>query len=129
MSHVAALLQKKDKPWIPTWRGVVMIIRADASKMPHLIKPMAHVLSPIRIEYNARRAIQVRVDYSLVKHYFKAEDGDAVEVYAELTGENLTFHERASKAEFFLIPETGTLVDRVLEGSRLAAPSTSPTVH
>lgn len=103
-------------PQIPTpqvtWKGILMLVRPDTSKMPHLAKPMIWALSPIRIEYGGRRAIAERFPYAMLAHYFKDGDGDSVEVYAEMTGGDgghLQFYERASKSEFFLVPEQGTL--------------------
>lgn len=97
------------------WDGIVMVIRADPVKMATLKKSMVHVMSACRLEYGGRRAIQTRLPYEMVSHLFQSDDGDAIEVFATLRGEHLQLHERASKAEFFLIPEKGSLVNAALQ--------------
>jgi len=95
--------------WRPVWKGVVMLIRTDLAQCTQGIDTLCQVVSARLITHGGRRAISTKVPYSLVRHYFQVEDGDAVEVYAELMGEHLEFFERASKREFFLhTPETSS---------------------
>lgn len=85
------------------WAGVVMIIRPDLSKLPKGEDPQCRVVSARLLEHDGKRAIAVDLPYAMLAHYFQSDDGDAVEVYAELAGEHLEFYERASKADFFKV--------------------------
>jgi hypothetical protein len=82
-----------------------MIIRPAPSKVSEGVDPMCRVVSKIDPALGNRRAIAENFPYSFVKQWFKSEDGDAVEVYAELSGGDgghLEIYERASKRDFFL---------------------------
>jgi len=88
-----------------TWAGVLMVIRPDPNKMPEGVDPMCRVVSKIDPALGNRRAIAEQFHYSALKHWFTSEDGEAIEVYAELSGGDgghLEIYERASKREFFL---------------------------
>lgn len=88
-----------------TWKGVVMIIRPDTSRLSHGAEPVCRVVSKRDLELNGMRAIAETMPYALLSRYFRDDDGDAVEVYAELTGGDgghLEFYERATKRDFFV---------------------------
>ena len=90
-----------------TGSGVLMVIRPDMSKVTEGQHPRCYVCSQRDLELNGSRFIGEYMDYAMLAHYFRPEDGDAVEVYAELTGGHnghLQFYERASKREFFTNP-------------------------
>lgn len=89
------------------WCGVVMIIRPDVSQLSESVEPMCRVVSKRDLDMNGRRAVAETLPYAPLAHWFQVDDGDAVEVYAEVTpnGEglhHLEFIERASKRDFFL---------------------------
>ena len=92
------------------WAGVVMLIRPDISKQSEGARPMVHVVSAREIDLGGKRAVKTQLPYEMVAHHYKLDDGDAIEMYAELTetspGEHhIQIIERASKREFFLHPE------------------------
>lgn len=87
-----------------TWKGIVMIIRPDVTRLSHRDTPTCRVVSKRDLELNGLRAISETMPYEPLAHYFNHDDGDAVEVYAELTGGDgghLEFYERATKRDFF----------------------------
>ena len=98
------------------WCGVVMLIRPDESKLSYGEKPLALVVSKRDLELDGRRAVRTQVDYELVRKFFRSEDGDACEVYAELIEtspgtHHIEFVERASKRDFFLhVPQVSRSV-------------------
>lgn len=81
-----------------------MLLREDPPRLSDTGQAICRVVSARLIELNGLRAVATWVPMSLVSHYFQAGDGDAVEVYAELENEHLTFRERTSKREFFNSP-------------------------
>ena len=90
-----------------TGSGVLMIIRPDVTRVPEGEKPVCYVCSQRDLSLNGSRIIGEYMDYAALAHYFKAGDGDSVEVYAELTGGHgghLQFYDRAKKEEFFTHP-------------------------
>ena len=88
----------------PVWKGVVAIERPDASRSM-AGQPMQCRVMSARTQAGGLRAIAVRVPYEMVADKFRAEDGDSVYHYAELIGDHLQIHERASQREFFIHPE------------------------
>ena len=82
----------------------------DVTKLDAGEEPLAWVCSKIDPQLGRRRAISERMPLSMFSDYFQAEDGDAVEIYAELTLADPTsaapyhiqFYEKASKRDFFL---------------------------
>lgn len=109
------------------WCGVVMVLRQDPTKVPHGVEPKCKVVSKIDPLLGDRRAICEWISYNGVKDWFRAEDGDAIEVYAELIpGESnhLEFVERASKRDFFRhVPEVTPVPSRALSASTPPAQS------
>lgn len=98
-----------------TWCGIVMVIREDPSKLPHGVKPNCRAVSKKDPELGDRRAISTLVDYDVVRKFFRLGDGDAVEVYVEVTEtdpvthtHHIEFVELASKRDFFLHPAQAT---------------------
>lgn len=79
------------------WNGVVMIERPINADKNTLCK----VRSARTILLDARRAIACEMNYSMLSHYFKAEDEDFVCVYAEYKQGHLQLQDRASQLEFF----------------------------
>ena len=79
------------------WSGVVMIERPmDADKAT-----LCKVRSARTILLDAHRAIVCDMPYSMLSHYFKAEDEDYVCAYAEYKDGHLQLLDRASQLEFF----------------------------
>lgn len=79
------------------WNGVVMIERPENAEKDTLCK----VRSARTILLDARRAIVCELSYSMLSHYFKAEDEDFVCAYAEYKDGHLQLLDRASQLEFF----------------------------
>ena len=79
------------------WNGVVMIERPENAEKNSLCK----VRSARTVLLDARRAIVCEMNYSMLSHYFRAEDEDYVCVYAEFKDGHLELQDRASRLEFF----------------------------
>lgn len=72
------------------WGGVVMIERTPDKKQN------VRVMSARRVELNGLRAIDCRLPYAMVAHYFDSTDGDHVFVEAEyFSNEYLQLYGRA----------------------------------
>lgn len=89
------------------WCGIVMLIRCDLTKLSEGEVAMCRVVSKKDPKLNYRRAVADEVPYAPLARWFNSDDGDAVEVYAEVlsNGEgshHLEIYERASKRDFFL---------------------------
>lgn len=83
------------------WSGVVSIERPDMLNNPlPVADPLCRVLSARNLAFNGRRAIMTLVPYSLVRHYFQAEDEGQIYVAASLREEHLEFHERCDFMEW-----------------------------
>lgn len=83
------------------WSGVVSVERPDILNNPLPVSdPLCRVLSARSVDFNGRRAVMTLVPYSLVKHFFQAEDEGQIFVAASLQDEHLDFHERCDFMEW-----------------------------
>jgi hypothetical protein len=93
----------------PVWKGVVAIERPDLTRAKMATaQPMCKVMSA-RILAGGRRAIVTSMPYAMFREKFRLEDGDSIYHYAELTGDHLQIHERASQREYFLHPAQSSI--------------------
>lgn len=78
------------------WEGVVMIERPDLQNLPYGCDPMCRVMSARTIQLNGQRAIYAELPYSMLKDFFKSDDGDHCFVEAEFKDGHLEFYKRSN---------------------------------